>query len=349
MIAEPDFKQIAENLYKPFRQVASALRVVSILRPIAMVLALLWLAFCAFGTFSYDSMVYQWLNSHWWFILGPFAVMSVVIMFSNSRQLSLLKKEHALIQQAVSSLVPGARYQSVLLRQIAQATAAGRTEMPKRWGTTLPEYTCYGMLTIPCGDAHITIADIGIIKNRTAMAMSNPVTGYFALLWKIFIKPLMGARAESALTDFRGMFVYIPTPSKLRGRVSIVPDHLERKVGYLARTIQELKNNADLRLVYMEDVEFENLFAVYADDEVYARRILTPAMMRRMTVLRQRRQQDLSMAFEDGEFSFSMEKPEGLFTVSRSVADGEVFLRSLYKEVCFFQEVLSDLKIETEK
>lgn len=52
MIAEPDFKQIAENLYKPFRQVASALRVVSILRPIAMVLALLWLAFCAFGTFS---------------------------------------------------------------------------------------------------------------------------------------------------------------------------------------------------------------------------------------------------------------------------------------------------------
>ncbi|MCO7113693.1 DUF3137 domain-containing protein [Bacteroides uniformis] len=66
----------------------------------------------------------------------------------------------------------------------------------------------------------------------------------------------------------------------------LLPDHLENKIGYLAQTIQGMKEKYGAKFVHLEDPEFERHFAVYADDEVEARMVLTPAMMRKLTALR---------------------------------------------------------------
>ena len=47
-----------------------------------------------------------------------------------------------------------------------------------------------------------------------------------------------------------------------------------------------MKESTGQNSYILEDPEFERHFAVYADDEVEARMVLTPAMMRKLTALR---------------------------------------------------------------
>lgn len=344
-MSTPNFNQLAKDLYQPFSKVRRLHRVVSLVRPVALVMTLCWFAFCFYALTNYDSPVYQWLMQRWWIIVAVFVVLSAFLyLFAYSHQ-SLLRKEAILIQKTLGQLFPGARYTPFMAASPTRNTGR-ETVAARRWGVPLPNAVCYGLVQIPCQGTTIQVADIGIIKDRTAFALSNPLTGYFTLLWKAIGKPLTGARTESQMTDFRGMLVTLDSTIKLKGELHLVPDHLERQVGYLARSIQELKNNASLHLIYMEDITFEHHFAVYANDDIYARRILTPAMMRRITQLRLHRGKDISFKFVDGMFSFTVERPDGLFTVPRPTDDGETFLRSFYSDICSFREITDALKIE---
>ncbi len=67
------------------------------------------------------------------------------------------------------------------------------------------------------------------------------------------------------------MFAWCKIDKRFKGNIIILPDHLEQKIGYLAKNIQGLKKRYSARLLQLEDQEFENYFAVYADDEVEAR------------------------------------------------------------------------------
>ncbi|HEY9551055.1 MAG TPA: hypothetical protein VIQ97_02115, partial [Prevotella sp.] len=261
-MSTPDFKQLAESLYHPFNKVKSLLQIVSLVRPVALIMVLCWFAFCFYSVAHYDSPLYQWLIQRWWIVIAVFLILTIFLYIFTSYQRSLLREEAALIQKVLSKLFPGARYLPVMAESLAHAHDSNREVAPRRWGVPLPDFFCYGLVQIPYGDTLIQVADIGIIKNRTAVALSNPVTGYLTLLWKAIGKPLMGARTESQMTDFRGMLVTVNSTIKLKGELHLVPDHLEKKVGYLARSIQELKNKADMHLIYMEDFEFEQLFAV---------------------------------------------------------------------------------------
>ena len=83
------------------------------------------------------------------------------------------------------------------------------------------------------------------------------------------------------------MFGWCRLERSFKGSTIILPDHLEQKAGYLAKNIQGLKKRYNARFVHLEDPDFEKYFVVYADDEVTARMILTPAVMRRITRLRE--------------------------------------------------------------
>lgn len=63
----------------------------------------------------------------------------------------------------------------------------------------------------------------------------------------------------------------------------------------------------------LEDQEFENYFAVYADDEVEARMLLTPAMMRHMTALHQTFGCDIMLSFSRGTFYYAAVMPSGFY------------------------------------
>ena len=167
--------------------------------------------------------------------------------------------------------------------------------------------TCYGRLDIPVGNDMMTVVDAGV---TSANSKDFSAFNFLEVPYQYFIRPIFGVRIESTMHSFRGMFGCCKLNRTFRGYVMLLPDHLENKIGYLAQTIQGMKEKYGAKFVHLEDPEFERHFAVYADDEVEARMVLTPAMMRKLTAPLQKIT-DAAQRFGGGDFSVRVEGVEG--------------------------------------
>jgi len=88
---------------------------------------------------------------------------------------------------------------------------------------------------------------------------------------------------------FKGLFLTAEFNKKFKGTTVVVPDLAERAFGgWLGRLLQNRNFMRTGELVKLEDPDFEKYFAVYADDQVEARYILTPSLMRRLVEFRER-------------------------------------------------------------
>jgi hypothetical protein len=97
-----------------------------------------------------------------------------------------------------------------------------------------------------------------------------------------------GADPVAPPVRFSGLFVVAEFPKRAAGGVFVFPDRIERLLGAAAGAVQA----ADRRygtLVTLEDLEFERLFKVYADDQIEARYVLSPSLMQRLVNFRRRR------------------------------------------------------------
>ena len=124
----------------------------------------------------------------------------------------------------------------------------------------------------------------------------------------------------------------------------MLPDHLEQKVGYLAKNIQGLKKRYNARFVHLEDPDFEKYFVVYADDEVAARMLLTPAMMRCITRLREAFGHELLLSFSRGNFYYAAVMPDGFLCLRKQALDNEHLLEQIYNEINLSCHVPDELK-----
>ncbi|MDR2470291.1 MAG: DUF3137 domain-containing protein [Tannerella sp.] len=189
----------------------------------------------------------------------------------------------------------------------------------------------------------LAIRDILIRKASGALAHTQ--IGALQYIFKFLMKAVFARRLENAGISFRGLFATARLTRTLQGSVVILPDRLERHLDYVALNIQALKNMNGNKLVHMEDEAFERHFVVYATDEILARYVLTPAMMLRMTQLRNRYGRDLMFSFNGARFFFAVAMPEGFLTLdSRHATDGRT-VRDLYDSVIAAREILRDLKI----
>ena len=208
-------------------------------------------------------------------------------------------------------------------------------------GSDIPiSSTCYGYVEVPSGDRCITVADVGVTSsNKKDFSFFN----FLEVPYQYFIRPIFGSRIESTMHSFRGMFGCCALHRTFRGYVMLLPDHLEGKVGYLAQTVQGFKDKYGAKFVHLEDPEFERLFVVYADDEVEARMILTPAMMRKLTELRKSFDRDLMLSFNGNMLYYASETPDGFLRPGRKSLDDEHLLEQLYREVNFCLRIESEI------
>ncbi|MCS3227875.1 DUF3137 domain-containing protein [Parabacteroides distasonis] len=105
-----------------------------------------------------------------------------------------------------------------------------------------------------------------------------------------------------------------------------------------------MKEKYGAKFVHLEDPEFERHFAVYADDEVEARMVLTPAMMRKLTALRKSFSRDLMLSFNGNMFYYASDTPDGFLRPGRKSLDDEHLLEQLYREVNFCLTVENGIK-----
>lgn len=153
------------------------------------------------------------------------------------------------------------------------------------------------------------------------------------MLYRYVLRPLFASRYESSAHNFRGMFGWCRLECSFKGSTIILPDHLEQKAGYLAKNIQGLKKRYNARFVHLEDPDFEKYFVVYADDEVTARMILTPAVMRRITRLRETFGHDMMLSFNKGTFYYAGVMPDGFLCLRKRALDNEHLLEEIYNDI----------------
>ena len=138
-----------------------------------------------------------------------------------------------------------------------------------------------------------------------------PPYAYSVLLRTQIIRPLF----KKTVYDFRGLFFVADFHKKFKGKTVVIPDFLEKKIGHPAKKVQEMNFKRD-ELVYLENPEFEKAFAVYSDDQITARYILSHSFMEKILVLKKKIKNNIYLSFKDSKVYVAVTASDDLFDFS---------------------------------
>jgi len=105
--------------------------------------------------------------------------------------------------------------------------------------------------------------------------------------------------AKGSATIFNGLFLIADFNKHTKGRTYVLPDNAERLFGKPGQEAQALSKWHG-ELVKTEDPEFEKIFVVYSTDQVEARYILSPSLMRNLTEFHKEIKEPIYVSFIDG-------------------------------------------------
>lgn len=249
------------------------------------------------------------------------------------------KKEKTVMSQLIETLFPTAKY-----HKTPRGVSLGILKSCRLFGSDPRadlQAQVFGSLEIAAADRKLTVIDIGIVK-----ASEEDSLGGYLMLLRMIVRMIFGGRADNAMMQFRGMFTWVDLDKTLPGSVIVLPDHIESRLGYMAKAVQQLKNSRAEKLVTMEDPAFEKHFAVYASDEVLARYVLTPAMMLRLTQLRERFGRDVMVSFIRNRFCCAVSSPDGFFALrSKAIRDGR-FVEEIYNDIATAVDLTRELRLD---
>jgi hypothetical protein len=111
-----------------------------------------------------------------------------------------------------------------------------------------------------------------------------------------------GSTSTSVNDLFKGLFYAADFNKHFKGITVVLPDHPRKLFGaFLGEQINALPKFGNTSIVRLENPDFEKEFAVYSNDQVEARYILSPALMDRMLNLQKRLKQDFYVSFFDNK------------------------------------------------
>lgn len=304
----------------------------------------LWLIFVLFLNFSGPYFLtgdqYGVVSSGIMIWMLPAMALLIVLELVFVRAYSAFsRQEQAAVSHIVTTLFPGAEFQTPA-RNVPDHILRGSLFM-SNYAKSGNLYACtFASLSLPACGSKLTVTDLGLGRN-----LSQGNAG-LAGMYRTIVRPLFASCVEKSLYDFRGMFAWAEMEQRVPGSIVILPDHLENKLGYLARSIQRLKESDGRKLVQLEDPEFERLFAVYASDEVLCRRVLTPVMMRDITRLQQKYGRDMMLSFNANRFYIAVSMPDGFLSLRSEAAGNGRIVEEIQADIAATESVLRELRIE---
>jgi len=121
-----------------------------------------------------------------------------------------------------------------------------------------------------------------------------------------------GHRKTHWHTIFKGIFFIAEFNKNFNGKTVVLPDLAEKLFGNLGQALQSL-NFMRGQLVKLEDPEFEKRFAVYGDDQVEARYILSTSLMKRIVDFKEKTKKQIYLSFVDNKVFVAMSYPKNIF------------------------------------
>lgn len=339
-----DFKALEAELHDELVRVERWRRVVRVLGVAVYSLVFGWFMFVLFGGALLARLGWQDYGALTRTVV-PVFIGLVVLSFALTRSLSAFReRETAAMRRAMQAMLPGVRFLPPSECEADNSLLTGSRLFTVSYGDPRLAMDCYGEVEAGSGGT-LRVADVGVSYGWMNRWQYHPVMGYIVMVYRHVLRPLFASRMESSAHNFRGMFGWCRTSRRYEGDILVLPDHLEDKAGYLAHHVQALQKRFHARLVRLEDPEFERRFVVYADSEVSARMLLTPAMMRRMTALRDAFGRDLMFSFSRGCLYYAASMPQGFLRLRPASLGGGRMLETVCNDITLSGRVADELGV----
>lgn len=145
------------------------------------------------------------------------------------------------------------------------------------------------------------------ILGKTAVRFSEVEAEY-----KTESRDSKGNRETKWHTIFKGLFFVGDFNKRFSGTTYVLPDTAQRLFGPMGQALQSLDSSHG-QLVKMEDPEFERAFVVHSSDQIEARYILSPALMRRILDFKNTNKRAVHIGFADSCVYLALELRKEMF------------------------------------
>lgn len=146
---------------------------------------------------------------------------------------------------------------------------------------------------------------------------------------------------------FQGLFFVADFNKHFNGRTFVLPDTAERLFGRFGQMFQKI-NNSYGELVKMEDPEFEKAFAVYADDQIEARYVLSTSLMQRIMEFKKKTGKRVYLSFVESHVFIAICMTRDLFEprIFKTLLDFEP-VQQYYEDLRLAVDIVEDLNLNT--
>lgn len=147
-------------------------------------------------------------------------------------------------------------------------------------------------------------------------------------------------------TIFKGIFFIADFNKHFKGETIVLPDTAEKLFGRLGTWFQKM-NIARPDLVKLENPEFEKEFAVYGNDQVEARYILTPVLMERIMEFK-KKSGKVGLSFRNSQVNIALTVRQNLFEAPffKSMLDYEL-VANYFSYLLLCTGIVEDLDLNT--
>jgi hypothetical protein len=154
-------------------------------------------------------------------------------------------------------------------------------------------------------------------------------------------------RKERYTTIFKGVFFVADFNKNFKTRTLVLPDTAEKLFGKFGQKLQSMSFSRG-ELVRLEDPEFEKAFCVYGNDQVEARYVLSPALMRRILEFKEKWNSTIYLSFADSKVYIAIKLNKNLFETRlfKSIVD-YAFIEESMKYLILLIGIVEDLNLNT--
>lgn len=208
----------------------------------------------------------------------------------------------------------------------------------------------FGTLTGKIGDTSIALGDVNISNTRVynSLLMYIPFFSHLFIVFN-YLTPWFSKHrsTEHPANNFVGMFAVVDFNKGFNGHTVILPDSMEKRMGYLTKNLQAL-NFTRGQLVSLEDPEFEKDFVVYGTDQVEARYILSTSLMQRITALKRKIDKPIMLSFNKNKLYIGVQHPHGFLSLNKnkSLIKSNIF-ELLHADISAATAIVEDLNLNT--
>jgi hypothetical protein len=148
-------------------------------------------------------------------------------------------------------------------------------------------------------------------------------------------------------TIFKGLFFVADFNKNFTGSTVVLPEVIPSFLGELGAVAQSW-NIMRGELIRMEDPEFERMFVVYGNDQIEARYILTPGLMRRIMKFKNKSSRQIYLSFVESKIYIALSYSQPLFepAISKTLLDFGA-LAPYFEDLELAAGIVDDLNLNT--